>query len=105
QAEDGIRDLIVTGVQTCALPISTFAWLRSSCAWNLTERRITFLYRGCARADSTLTTIVLSIADETTMPRRSCWRPRSPSGFGSQIGRASCRGRVEMRVGGGWLRE
>src|SRR5206468_7328850 len=25
QAEDGIRDLIVTGVQTCALPISVFA--------------------------------------------------------------------------------
>src|SRR2546428_10830542 len=24
QAEDGIRDLIVTGVQTCALPISIF---------------------------------------------------------------------------------
>src|SRR3989440_8214798 len=24
QAEDGIRDLIVTGVQTCALPISQF---------------------------------------------------------------------------------
>src|SRR5206468_5116808 len=27
QAEDGIRDLIVTGVQTCALPISTVAVL------------------------------------------------------------------------------
>src|SRR2546428_3785917 len=28
QAEDGIRDLIVTGVQTCALPISmTQIWL------------------------------------------------------------------------------
>src|SRR5216683_6354526 len=27
QAEDGIRDLIVTGVQTCALPISC-RWLR-----------------------------------------------------------------------------
>src|SRR2546421_3228577 len=26
QAEDGIRDLIVTGVQTCALPISFAAW-------------------------------------------------------------------------------
>src|SRR6266496_5494245 len=25
QAEDGIRDLYVTGVQTCALPISPFA--------------------------------------------------------------------------------
>src|SRR2546430_15730774 len=26
QAEDGIRDLTVTGVQTCALPISHAAW-------------------------------------------------------------------------------
>src|SRR3989440_704040 len=26
QAEDGIRDLIVTGVQTCALPISGSGW-------------------------------------------------------------------------------
>src|SRR6266496_6137191 len=26
QAEDGIRDLYVTGVQTCALPISRPAW-------------------------------------------------------------------------------
>src|SRR3989440_4561411 len=30
QAEDGIRDLIVTGVQTCALPISTST--RDACA-------------------------------------------------------------------------
>src|SRR2546430_11181037 len=28
QAEDGIRDLTVTGVQTCALPISILRWLR-----------------------------------------------------------------------------
>src|SRR2546428_6404767 len=28
QAEDGIRDLIVTGVQTCALPISTSEFLQ-----------------------------------------------------------------------------
>src|SRR6478672_5143559 len=27
QAEDGIRDLIVTGVQTCALPICAVGWL------------------------------------------------------------------------------
>src|SRR5204862_5769236 len=26
QAEDGIRDLYATGVQTCALPISSSAW-------------------------------------------------------------------------------
>src|SRR5207244_9938599 len=28
QAEDGIRDDLVTGVQTCALPILTSGWLR-----------------------------------------------------------------------------
>src|SRR2546430_12355773 len=27
QAEDGIRDLTVTGVQTCALPICSASWL------------------------------------------------------------------------------
>src|SRR2546422_2085035 len=27
QAEDGIRDVAVTGVQTCALPISSEPWL------------------------------------------------------------------------------
>src|SRR5438093_10799595 len=30
QAEDGIRDWSVTGVQTCALPISAISWSRSS---------------------------------------------------------------------------
>src|SRR2546430_6904743 len=29
QAEDGIRDLTVTGVQTCALPISSASFIRS----------------------------------------------------------------------------
>src|SRR5206468_8516782 len=32
QAEDGIRDLIVTGVQTCALPISASAPWATACA-------------------------------------------------------------------------
>src|SRR5256885_5966601 len=37
QAEDGIRDYKVTGVQTCALPISTYLLERlvSRCAWQL----------------------------------------------------------------------
>src|SRR2546426_7576009 len=34
QAEDGIRDYKVTGVQTCALPI----WLSNSDAWDLQRR-------------------------------------------------------------------
>src|SRR5688572_31703108 len=36
QAEDGIRDLTVTGVQTCALPISS-----ASCRWSPTSSRAT----------------------------------------------------------------
>src|SRR5256712_7375064 len=33
QAEDGIRDLIVTGVQTCALPISSAVWRQPRRPW------------------------------------------------------------------------
>src|SRR2546430_3677507 len=38
QAEDGIRDLTVTGVQTCALPICLIAVVRPGCRRN--ERRL-----------------------------------------------------------------
>src|SRR2546430_12147831 len=34
QAEDGIRDLTVTGVQTCALPISGVSGPRSRCVFD-----------------------------------------------------------------------
>src|SRR5215471_19877106 len=52
QAEDGIRDLYVTGVQTCALPISTTADAGStacSAAWPSTAAR----YRTGPRSAST----------------------------------------------------
>src|SRR5438309_7697072 len=71
-------------VSTMRTTSPTFAVFCSSWAWNLTLRRITFLYRWCEVIMSTLTTIVLSIALETTTPRRSWRRPRSPSGFGSR---------------------
>src|SRR5690349_585325 len=35
QAEDGIRDLYVTGVQTCALPISVGATLSAEPVWGM----------------------------------------------------------------------
>ena len=40
QAEDGIRDYDVTGVQTCALPICGLFhdWLRNPDAFSLRER-------------------------------------------------------------------
>src|SRR6185369_17842357 len=36
QAEDGIRDSSVTGVQTCALPISELSWTCSKPRWQPT---------------------------------------------------------------------
>src|SRR5205085_9416188 len=43
QAEDGIRDLTVTGVQTCALPISRLSTNSGVRAW-----RTLRVYAGCA---------------------------------------------------------
>src|SRR3989440_6935610 len=40
QAEDGIRDLIVTGVQTCALPISIPLRLRSLFRWAQADQEL-----------------------------------------------------------------
>src|SRR5438552_3472521 len=69
QAEDGIRDDLVTGVQTCALPIST-----SPGSAGMSPARA----RCCARAMAALTS----------------GRPRRRSAETIQIGRASCRERV-----------
>src|SRR2546430_6772715 len=48
QAEDGIRDLTVTGVQTCALPICRAMRGRSRRCWRRTPRRAG--WRGRPRA-------------------------------------------------------
>src|SRR3989442_3402212 len=56
QAEDGIRDADVTGVQTCALPIST---VRAPGTIQLDERRVSVV---AMRSES----FVLKVADVTT---------------------------------------
>src|SRR5438128_10632465 len=66
QAEDGIRAATVTGVQTCALPIS----------------------RRAGRSGT---------GPRTRPPRRVA--ARAPGNY--EIGRASCRERVEVSVGAG----
>src|SRR5206468_9845895 len=92
QAEDGIRDLIVTGVQTCALPIYHAAGVQP-------QRRVVGrrMYGGM----------------QTHMPLRLNTGGVIPVIFASsvlafpltlmqwvEIGRASCRERVEIAVGG-----
>src|SRR3954471_20531818 len=64
-------------VSTMRTVSPTPAVLASSCAWNLTVERTTFLYLGWLLITSTLTTIVFSPLSEMTTPRRSWRRPRS----------------------------
>src|SRR2546428_1319318 len=85
QAEDGIRDLIVTGVQTCALPISCF-------------NRYTF---GEAVAEviefqsSEGEPVETSVDDwRRFAARASLYAAREKAHELGEIGRASCRERV-----------
>src|SRR5215203_6253430 len=66
QAEDGIRVIGVTGVQTCALPISTVARLRYL---DLSDNRFTGAEGGLALARSR--------SEERRVGKecRSCWSP------------------------------
>src|SRR5437763_15110741 len=77
QAEDGIRDTSVTGVQTCALPISMRAAGRSP-----------------------------SMARTAPSGPTMCSTTSSPAAASSaKIGRASCRERVSIPVVGGSLKK
>src|SRR5207249_8950558 len=102
QAEDGIRDRNVTGVQTCALPISRFrgaAGRPREIGVGTRFRPLRPLPRpggpeqGVRNAASIL------------FPLRGGW-PRGDVGARrpGEIGRASCRERVEGWVGGGAVR-
>src|SRR2546429_5195490 len=83
QAEDGIRDVAVTGVQTCALPISGFPYVRPRVARSALEvcgspaRRTPDA--GVDRAGA--------VPDNET-------QLHIDTSFRTEIGRASCRERV-----------
>src|SRR5436309_7984971 len=83
QAEDGIRDFHVTGVQTCALPIS-----RPIPSFNpLSPSRQQALVRGWLTA-TVLGHVGSLRARSWSAKPLSIWTP------GGKIGRASCRERV-----------
>src|SRR5687767_10492261 len=94
QAEDGIRDKLVTGVQTCALPIS-----------NAVEKMITATFsplkaRAAAQPDPDLGRIVpftgirAHFHPEPEAPATSVSISSLAPFPHEQIGRASCRERV-----------
>src|SRR2546430_4325065 len=88
QAEDGIRDLTVTGVQTCALPISAqVAAGFSNC---------TAISGACAAWSAVRTgpTAALRFPSCRRIAVVAAWRVRASC----EIGRASCRERGEISV-------
>src|SRR5207302_4313786 len=98
QAEDGIRDFHVTGVQTCALPISPEGGFGLQEKFIELGDRVVGILNGIdATAWNPATdphiTANYSI-DDLAGKRRS---------KAAQIGRASCRERVENAVGTGAL--
>src|SRR5687768_18038947 len=84
QAEDGIRDVAVTGVQTCALPISRVA-LDHGVA-------VGFGLLTCDTEEQALARAGLEGSEEDKGYEAAA------SALVTEIGRASCRERVEMRV-------
>src|SRR5206468_8913406 len=81
QAEDGIRDLIVTGVQTCALPI---------CA--TLKTRLFYVVRTMLL----LTNVLPLVLGLLLLTRIVDKYGTTDAGRIFEIGRASCRERVEM---------
>src|SRR3712207_7424371 len=84
QAEDGIRDIGVTGVQTCALPISGATRTEF---FDVVGTEDAAAGTPMQTADQVITT-ALTTLDRRTPP------PSVVSGRRNQIGRASCRERV-----------
>src|SRR3712207_8363188 len=96
QAEDGIRDIGVTGVQTCALPISTLLadWLREPAA---ASRPVAWLALDAGDADPLMFLRYLIAALQTIDPivgRSVLALLGSGQAPPLKIGRASCRERV-----------
>src|SRR5690606_39707091 len=89
QAEDGIRDFHVTGVQTCALPIYT--------ALTIESRYFTYLATGQISKN-----MIGTFWHGLNAIKSGASRPQGIAAWKAKIGRASCRERVESWEGGGW---
>src|SRR5256886_13264554 len=88
QAEDGIRDLTVTGVQTCALPISDYG------PRNCRERAGAVEYHSSRRLRQEFPGAALRIAGfDGVSDSLAEAAPMMPM-LRAEIGRASCRERV-----------
>src|SRR5205085_9435214 len=92
QAEDGIRDLTVTGVQTCALPILTGPELE-----RLRRLVARFSHQAAQLVDRLLPRYRANIVRARASFRPAEIAGRPTSWRKDEIGRASCRERCRSR--------
>src|SRR5437762_4372166 len=89
QAEDGIRDTSVTGVQTCALPISMFSKSKGI----EVNKELAKLKAAASTSPPTS-----SASAHPPIVDRQATSPASKRSQSPKIGRASCRERVYISV-------
>src|SRR5206468_7666005 len=100
QAEDGIRDLIVTGVQTCALPIFKITSPRTDVkvsvdGWTMPP----FMGLASWAAFTEQKTNDVMVMGDTVLFQDEV-SPVMSVALDNEIGRASCRERVDIEVVG-----
>src|SRR5207245_8416419 len=103
QAEDGIRDATVTGVQTCALPIfnqQNVNGIRTQSSYFLVDGAEN--HDSGANSNGIVDPNVDAIAE--LKMETSSYAAEFGGRAGAEIGRASCRERVERRGGVGAVR-
>src|SRR5205823_9707902 len=98
----GIRDKLVTGVQTCALPISSVALHDYVRDLRAAGRTVLLTTHDLAEADELADRVLLVARGRVVQDASPAQLKRSARSAGSwirfQIGRASCRERVERSV-------
>src|SRR2546429_2304353 len=80
QAEDGIRDVAVTGVQTCALPILSLLEFKFKTGWNFSWRiRLTCVFGSpsCCRSHSLYLNKVSEAVSDWSILAVHLWPPLS----------------------------
>src|SRR5206468_8030476 len=91
QAEDGIRDLIVTGVQTCALPISEFQFCLKW--WRFETLGDSRVAEAAASATATADLVIVSTRAGRDLPRKvkrwmqTCLKNRKPRSEERRVGK------------------
>src|SRR5207247_3759103 len=96
KAEAGIRDPLVTGVQTCALPISVDGQTGCTFTWTVDGQPLATFLSGGAADDARVARA--SGTGNSTFEFRALDNVCHSVEVSAKIGRASCRERVQVAV-------